>query len=467
MPENNSNKDKLLAAITAGRLPAKAKTSALTAAGLPTSASAIENPRHIIRQGMLIILLFFGVLGLWAAFSHITGAVVAQGTVKIESERKTVQHLEGGIIEAILVREGEEVKEGQPLLTLASVQVDASERALEKQLIAGLAARTRFAAEKERLEKLVWPEELLALTLDAADRETLANEDKLFHAHMESLNGQVSLLQAQLAQVKEQIAGGQEIIKAENSIIAALNEELRAKRQLYAEKYLEKSQILELERTLASHQGERGRQISAIAEARQKDAELRLRITDTEQRFTAEAADKLATLDNDILQTREKIRPTRDAKKRLTITAPVAGRVVGIKVHSKGGVIRASEPLMDIVPLDNPLIIETRLPVNKITEVYAGQKALVKLDAFDARMTPYIPGTVTYVSADRLEETTSAGALPYYLGWVELDKKALKEANLYISPGMPATVYLTTRERTVLYYTFESLLKGWEKALRE
>ncbi|MDR3088241.1 MAG: HlyD family type I secretion periplasmic adaptor subunit [Desulfobulbaceae bacterium] len=433
----------------------------------PAARRDIENPRRIIRQGMLIILLFFGVLGVWAAVCHITGAVVAQGAIKIESERKTVQHLEGGIVEAIHVREGEAVKEGQPLVTLESVQIDASEQALAKQLIAQLAARARFAAEKEGLANLVWPRELSALIHDAEDRDTLNNEEKLFHARMESLSGQVSLLNAQLAQVKEQIIGSQEIIKAENSIIAALDEELRAKRQLYEEQYLEKSQILELERTLASHQGERGRQTAAIAEAKQKDAELRLRIVDTEQRFMAEAVDKLATLDNEILQTREKIRPMRDAQKRLTITAPVSGRVVDIKVHSRGGVIRSGEPLLDIVPLDNPLIVEARLPVNKITEVYPGQKALVKLDAFDARITPYIDGRVTYVSADRLEEKTDAGAVPYYLGWVELDKKSLAAANMYISPGMPATVFLTTKERTVLYYTFESLLKGWERALRD
>ena len=473
MPENDMNRDSQSAAQTPDKaqtaIPAKAEVKAPPAAvtNLTYTNGSIDTPRRIIGQGMLIIVLFFGVLGVWATLSKISGAVVAQGTVKIESERKTVQHLEGGIIEAILVREGEAVKEGQPLLTLESVQIDASEQALGKQLVAGLAARTRLVAEKERLKDLTWPEELLALASDNSDRDTLGNEEKLFRAHMESLHGQVALLDAQLAQIKEQIAGCQEIIKAENSIIATLDEELRAKRQLYEEKYLEKSQILELERTLASHQGERGRQMAAIAEARQKDAELRLRITDTEQRFTAEAVDKLATLDNEILQTREKIRPIRDAQKRLSITAPVTGRVVGIKVHSKGGVIRPGDPLMDIVPLDNPLIIEARLPVNKITEVYAGQKALVKLDAFDTRMTPYIPGVVTYISADRLEERTGTGDVPYYLGWVELDKKALQEAHLYISPGMPATVFLTTRERTVLYFMLESMLKGWERSLRE
>ena len=154
-------------------------------------------------------------------------------------------------------------------------------------------------------------------------------------------------------------------------------------------------------------------------------------------------------------------------KTRLKILAPVAGRVVDLKVHSKGGVIRAGEPLMDIVPLDKPLVVETHVPVNKITEVFLGQDASVQLDAFDARIVPHIPGKVTYISADRLEERTNMGSMPYYLCYVEVDAKKMQDEGVYLSPGMPATVFITTKKRSILFYIMEPLLKNWDRALRE
>lgn len=429
--------------------------------------SAIENPRSIIRQGMAVILLFFGVLGAWAFWGEISGAVVAPGKIKVESERKTVQHLEGGIVDAILVREGQEVAEGQVLVELESVQVDASENMLQKQLVAQWAAHSRALAEKSFKDDLVWPDGLVELAHVVNSTDVLDNEQKIFLARRDALNGQLSLLETQIAQLQAQVSGFEDQARAETTIIGTLNEELRAKRQLYRERYLEKSQILELERNLASHMGERGRLRQAIAETKQRDAELRLRMEDLRNRFVEEATSEAGKLENEIIQTRERIRPLRDAKKRLQVKAPVSGKVVDLKVHSRGGVVRPGEPLMDIVPHDTPLIVETQVPINKITEVHIGQDALVQLDAFDTRIIPHIPAKVTYISADRLEDKTSAGTMPYYLCYVAIDPQALKEARLYLSPGMPATVFITTKKRTVLYYMFEPLIKNWDRALRE
>ena len=449
-------------------------TTAVTPPAVPTAARKedaqtpdIEDPRRIVRQGLIIVIGFFGVLGLWATFGHISGAVVAPGKVKIESERKIIQHLEGGIVEAILVREGEEVKEGQTLLVLESMQVEASESMLQKQLMAQTAAQARLTAEKDLQGDLQWDSELREMAQKTNGDDVLINEEKIFRSRKEALQGQISLLKSQLAQIDAQIEGYQEQLRAENAIIGTLNEELKAKRQLYNERFLERSQILELERTLASHQGNRGRTKQAIAEARQRTSELTLRIEDAKNRFVEEASRELGRIDNEIIQTRERIRPLKDAKRRLQVVAPVAGRVVDLKIHSRGGVVRSGEPLMDIVPHDNPLIIDTRVPVNKITEVHIGQDALVQLDAFDTRIIPHIPAKVSYISADRLEDRTSAGAMPYYLCYVEIDAKALADAKLYLSPGMPATVFITTKKRTVIYYMMEPLLKNWERALRE
>lgn len=446
------------------------ETKAITAGNAKPSHphhDSVENPRKIITQGLIVVFLFFGILGTWSVFGEISGAVVAPGKVKIETERKTVQHLEGGIVDSILVREGEEVKEGQVLIVLEGVQVDASANMLQKQLVALLAAQTRSVAERDLKTDFSWPEELVQLAGAGHSEDVLTNEKKIFNARREALDGQISLLKSQIGQIDAQIGGYQDQMQAEQAIIGTLNEELAAKRQLYEQRYLEKSQILELERMLASHEGNRGHMRQAIAEARQKGSELRLRIEDAKNRFVEEATGQLGKLDNEIIQTRERIRPLKDARKRLQVVAPVSGRVVGLKVHSKGGVVRPGDPLMDIVPKDNPLIVEIQVPVNKITEVFIGQDALVQLDAFDTRIMPHIPAKLLYISADRLEERTNAGSMPYFLCYVEIDPSALKGADMYLSPGMPATVFITTKKRTVLYYMMEPLLKNWDRALRE
>jgi len=427
----------------------------------------IEDPHRIIRQGILLIFFFFGVLGVWAAFGTISGAVVAPGKVKIESERKTVQHLEGGIVESILVRDGDKVTAGQTLIVLESIQVDASVDALRKQLVSGMAAHARYTAEKDLKEAVSWPEGLEELAVESGSEDALTNELKIFAARRDAVHGQISMLKSQTSQIDAQISGLEEQYRAEEAIIRTLNEELKAKRQLFAERYLEKSQILELERMLASHQGSRGHLRQSIAEARQKRDETNLRIDDILHRLVEDATGNIGRLDNEIAQVREKLRPLRDAKTRLNVVAPVTGRVVGLKVHSKGGVVRPGEPLLDIVPEDNPLIVEVQVQVNKITEVYIGQAAQVQLDAFDVRLTPLLKAKVVYISADRLEEKTMSGVMPYYLCYVEVDPKAIKEANVYLSPGMPATVFITTNEKTVLYYMLEPLIKNWDRALRE
>lgn len=460
--------DPLKSAVIESEVVPPAKMKEKRAGGMPhEESSSVENPRSIIRQGLIVIGLFFGILGIWAAFGKISGAVVAPGKVKIETERKTVQHLEGGIVETILVREGDEVKEGQTLITLESVQVDASVDMLRKQLVANMAAYVRYTAEKDMKESFSWSEDLQTLAKEAHSDDVLANEMKIFHARRDALQGQVSLLKSQLAQIRAQISGLEEQYRAAQEVIATLEEELKAKRQLFNERYLEKSQILELERMLANNKGSRGHLRQSIAESKQRLNETSLRIEDLTNRFIEDATGNLGRLENEILQAREKIRPLENAKTRLNVVAPVSGRVVGLTVHSKGGVVRPGDPLMDIVPHDNPLIVEVHVPVNKITEIHLDQDALVQLDAFDVRVTPHIMAKVVYIAADRMEEKTYSGSMPYYLCYVEIDEKSLEKSGAYLSPGMPATVFITTKQRTVLFYMLEPLLKNWELALRE
>lgn len=424
----------------------------------------VENPRKIVRQGMLVIFFFFGILGVWAFFGHIQGAVVGQGRIKIDTERKIVQHLEGGIVDEILIREGQEVVQGEPLIVLQSVQRDADANMTRKEIVSLEAQRLRAIAEKDGAKDLVWPEDLINLAKECDSMDLLANEEKIFKTRQATLHTQLSLLETQIQQNNAQIAGLEEQRNAEGRVIAAINEELSSKRRLHRDRYVDRTQILSLEKDLASREGSRGSIRQRIAEAKQRGAEFQLRMTDAKGRFIEEATRNLGDLDNRVIQARERLRPLVDAATRLQIKAPVAGRVVDLKVHSKGSVIKAGDTLMDIVPHDNPLIVETEVPINKITEVYIGQNAMVQLDAFDTRMVPAMRGKVTYVSADAIG---TDGGNPHYLCYVEVDPEALREERLYLAPGMPATVFITTKERTIVYYMFEPYIKSWQRALRD
>ena len=181
-----------------------------------------------------------------------------------------------------------------------------------------------------------------------------------------------------------------------------------------------------------------------------------------------QAANEMNALDGKIVQTREQLRPLRDTKTRLEILAPVDGRIVGLQVHSPGGVIQPGQALMDIVPEGSPLVAEAHIPVDKITEVYVGQEAQAQLDAFERNTTPMIPAKVLHIAADRQEEQTSMGNVPFYLSHIEIMPEAAEGAEqVYLSPGMPVTVFITTKKQTILSYMLEPLLRNWDRALRE
>lgn len=429
--------------------------------------SAVENPRRIIISGVVIIFLFFGVLGVWASVGTITGAVICPGTVKVENERKTVQHLEGGIVERILVHEGSQVQAGDPVIILASEQTDASLEMLRKKLYRALARAARFKAQKLLQDTITWPQELEEGQGVPESKMILSSERKIFETKREALENQISMLKAQIEQVRAQIKGFNEQIRAESSIIEATQEEFAAKRELYENRYLEKSTILELQRLLATHKGNKSRAEQEMAAAREREVELSLKIADIKNQYIENASENLAETENSIIELQERIRPLQDASKRLTVAAPVGGIVVGLQVHSEDGVIQAGETLMEIVPENNRLIVETQVQVNDIADIYVGQPAKVQLDAFDRRTTPHIPAEVIHISADRMEESTSYGMNAYYIVQLKVNEESVSDSEVYLSPGMPATVFITTDDKTVMDYLLDPLIKNFELALRE
>jgi HlyD family type I secretion membrane fusion protein len=429
-----------------------------------------DNTRPIIVAGLLVILFFFGGLGFWAATATISAAVIAHGEVKVDTNRKTVQHLEGGIIQEILVRDGDRVSRGQTLIRLEAEQVSAAFDLQQGQRDHLLAVKARLEAERDFRPSISWPQELL-------DRRRMPNigaimegEEKIFRARRSALQGQTGLLQTQIEQLQILVRSLDEQAEAVDRIVDSLKDEIESKTILMEGRYLEKSHIMELTRTMDGHLARQEQLIGERAQTRERIAELRLRIQDLRTQYLQEAVTRLGETQSALFELEDRRRPTVDQARRLEITSPDDGIVVGLKVHTTGGIIAPREPLMDIVPGDMPLIVVAQVEVHRINDVHMGQQAELVLSAFKQRTTPRAQGTVTYVSADRLTTQTPHGNFPHYEVRVAIDRDSLIQAigdPVQLTPGMPVEVYIKTRPRTIMEYLLEPVTAGLRKALRE
>jgi len=425
-------------------------------------------PGPLIVSGLIVIALFFGGLIVWSIFFPFSGAVIAPGQVKVSQEKKTVQHLEGGIVDEILVDEGDHVQKGQPLIKLKSEQVHSAVDMLQGRLWSKLAQAARLRAESDRSEKIEWPRELLQKKDNPDVKKVMEKEKNIFKTRRKDLQGKISRTRSQIEQLKNKISGLKEELSAQKDIIRTLQEEITAKENLFQDKYINKAKLLELQRKLATRRGRRGSLKQSIAESKKKIEELRLEIVNLRNKYREKAVTELGKVTDTIFEVRERLRPKLDAQARLTIEAPMAGEVMNLRVHSEdSGVIKAGEPLLDIVPKEAKLIIEARVKPSQITDVEVGQTTNVQLSAFNRRTTPPVPGEVTYVSADQVTRKTSQGEQSFYQVYVDIEKEQLDEVGAYLSPGMPAVSYITTQQRTILEYLLAPILKVVDQAMRE
>lgn len=426
------------------------------------------NPVQYIKAGLLVIILFFGGLTVWSFFFPFQGAVIATGVVTVSGEKKTVQHFEGGIIDKILVKDGDKVVEGDVLIELKSSQINSNVEVLQGRLWAKLAAAARLRAEAAMKAEIVWPEELETAHENPAIVLIKKTEQDIFTSKRADIQGKKELQNSQIMQLGNKIEGSKQELNSLTEIIKNLQEDLDSKLPLVQEKYLGKTSILELQRSLSEHKGRKGKLIQDIAQSHQMIQELKLRIMDLETQYKDQALAKLKEASDEIYQIEEQIKPQLDAQKRLQILAPVSGIVINLQVHSEAsGVISPGKPLLEIVPEDSKLIIKAQVRPQDIISVKPGQDSKVQLAAFQRKSTPPVKGRVTYVSPDLITQESARGALSYYEAHVEVDEADLKAKNAYLSPGMPVSCYITTDKRTVISYLLGPLLENVDRAMRE
>ena len=425
------------------------------------------NPRRFIIAGFLVIFCFFGGIGAWSVYFPFQGAVIASGVVKVFGEKKVVQHLEGGIVDKIYIREGDKVNEGDVLIELKSSQVTANVDLLQGRLWAKLAEASRLNAEITMDSKIKWSKELLESKENEEVAQVMAKEQKIFKYRITDMQGKILLHNSQIKQLGNRIDGANEELKTQDEIIANLNEELQAKRPLFKDQYMGKSNILELERSLAQFKGRKAKLKQDIAEFFQMIQELKLRIVDIENQYRERAVSRLGEVKDIIFEVNEQIKPYLDARKRLKIKAPISGEIINLSVNSESGVIQSGMPLLEIVPADSKLIIEAQVRPQDIISVQKGQKTKVQLSAFQRKSTPPVSGKVVYISPDLISLQAYEGTVSYYVAHIEVNKKDLEDKNAYLSPGMPVACYITTDKRSVISYLLDPLLKNVDRAMRE
>ena len=412
--------------------------------------------------GIVVMALFLGGFGAWAALASLETAAIAQGRVSVDGKRKTVEHLEGGIVADILVEEGEVVSAGQRLVLLNDTQARASYSLVEGQLHATAALRARLQAERDGSTEIRWPGWLREAV---RGESVLVAQERIFEARRQSLDNRTAIYKQRIAQMHEEVAGLEEEIAAQDQQIDLLEEELDGLGALIAKGFERKSRYLALKRRKAEVAGERARNRARIARVEQSVGETRLRITELGNALLNEVVEDLRESEVRMSDLRERLSSAHDVLLRTRVTAPVSGTVVDLRVVTRGGVVGPGEPLMDIVPTGDQLVIETRVEPMDIDVVHPDLPAQVRLTAFSHLTTPTLSGKVLQVSADSLvDERTGA---PFYEARIALDPEQSALRGLVLQPGMPAEVMIVTGKRTPLDYLLNPIVNSLGRALRE
>lgn len=427
-----------------------------------------DSGRGTLLVGFVTILLFFGGFGTWAALAPLDSAAMAPGIIAVEGNRRTLQHKDGGIIEDLLVEEGQRVDAGQPLIVLDDTELRAQLEVLTGQYVALRALEARLEAEQREDEGITFMPELEAQRASDDRVETLlANQENLFDARMRAFEGQVSVMEQRIVQLGEQISGFRAQEASQSDQLRLVKDEINDVSFLFDQGLSPKSRLLALERNAAALEGQRGELIANIASAQEQINETRLEILQLKRERMTEISDLLRDTQQQLYDVIPRIDATRDKLERTLLRAPISGAVVGLSVFTIGGVIAPGERLLDIVPEDSKLVVDARIQPRDIDQVHAGMGAEVHLTAFNQRSMPIIHGKILRVSADRITPP-EAPDQAHYSAMVEIDPAELsKLPDISLKPGMPADVMIPLKARTMLDYFIEPITASMDKAFRE
>lgn len=419
---------------------------------------------RVRRIGYAIVFVMFGLFGSWAMLAPLGSAALAPGVVTVQTYRKTVQHLEGGIVQELLARDGSMVTAGEPLIILDDTQLRAENEIIRGQLVTAQAMESRLMAERDGLEvvnfsRMVEVESPRAL-------EAREGEEQVFAARRKSHLGEIEVLEQRVRQLNQQIKGLQEMAATKKKLARSYAAEVTELRDLLKDGYVDKQRLLEQERRLDSVRAEAAEHESEITRIKLQINETDLQILQLDKQFNAEVVAKLSEVQGEAFNLQQQMHALQERIRRTVIRAPDDGMIIEMKVHTVGGVIGQGTPLLDIVPSASDLIIEAQVSPMDIDRVAIDTPADVRFSSFNSATTPIIKGVVTQISGDRLINEESG--MPYYLARVQLTEDGLDllgPRNLV--PGMPAEVLINTGDRTLFQYLMQPVDNAFARSLIE
>ncbi len=416
-----------------------------------------------LRVGLIVFVLVFGVFGLWSALAPLDGAAYAPGSVTVRSYKKTVQHLEGGIVADILVRDGDRVEAGDPLLILDNTQSLAQLEMARSQSIALRVREARLIAERDGLNQVDYPESLSRS--DQRVAEEIAAQDQIFAARQSSLQNNIEILEQRIEQLESSVVGLQALKESKEMLAASFADELSDTQALLDRGFSDKTRLREIERNYANYQGEAADLTANIASTRVQIGETRLQILQQQREMQNEVVNRLSEVQTNLKDVSERINALEHVVSRTVVRAPEAGIVNGMQVHTIGGVIAPRSPIAEIVPATDELIVEASISPNDIDRVFAGQEATIRFSTFGSSV-PSIEGNVMSLSADAI--TDQNRGVSYYLARVEVTEEGMAElGDLILMPGMPAEVFINTGSRTFLQYLFKPFSNAIARSFNE
>lgn len=422
--------------------------------------------RRPIRIGLVVIAVAFGGLGTWAATAPLNGAVIAQGVLAVESKRKVIQHLEGGIVEEILVKDGDEVAAGQVLLRLDDTRAAAGLAAIQARFDAAQALVARLSAERDGMAGIIFPQDLTLRALDPRIARLMTDERRQFNERRKSIEGQIGVLQQRIAQYEAELGGFELQAGAKDRQIVTLREEIGGLAQLTAKGFYPKNKLRALERDLAALEGDTGSFAASQSRVIESIGEAQLEILQLRQKFTEGAVSELTEATTRMTEISQELAAASDVSRRLVVTAPVAGIVQNVKIATEGGIIAAGAEIMEVVPSDDRLVIDGRIAPTDIESVAPGQAAEVRFTALNARTTPTLAAEVQIVSADALVDRDTN--TPYYQVRVEVPPHEMASLSGHrLQAGMPVDVMIDAGHRTALDYMLRPLLDSFARSFRE
>lgn len=422
--------------------------------------------RRYALLGYLSIALVFGGFGVWASVAPLDRAAVATGQVSVSGDHKVVQHLEGGIVREILVKETQQVKQGDVLFRLQPTEAQANTDILRKQMDALLAEEARIVAEQSNAASITFPASVLARRDVPETAEAIADQQRQFIDHRGALISQVNILNSQIAQQQQELAGRDRQRSALADQLTSYTTEMNNVQPLVDKGYYPRNKFLELDRERARVEGDLGQAQADVGRLTQQVEETKLQINQALQKYQNDLSQQLDTTRGKLSELREKVRIAEDVLRRIDIRAERDGIVMNVKVHTVGEVIKPGDTLAEIVPVGEGVDVMAHVSPRDIESVAVGQRAEVRFPNFSSRKTPIILGTVQSVSADsKLDDITHQ---PYYSARITIDYSTLPhEVADHILPGMQADVLISTGERTVLQYLVGPLMNALSKTFRE